>query len=219
MLNYRPGSYKPRELTEREVIETRSQADIMAADFYNSVQELNPFILRVSDEYLNRLLVHEDSQVFIKPLLDYGKGALSNPQLAFKKEVMTLMLLVKQDDFSSVVSLDLCLKVDNINGCVQANLKDIRAGAIPLPKKFLLEKLSSILSAVNNEQSSSAGMLQGLSGSLQEQVMPALKDLCDYQQVIFSSEFMVDSGRMAHITGIEISEGIMELRVDPISVK
>ena len=222
MLTHQPSSYAPRVLTAEEKQQVRTQADLKAAELYNRVHELQPFVISIDEKMINDLLLHDDTQHYWQQVIQRSGGRLGLPQVNFQQGVIEMMVLIEHEGTEAVLSVGITPTI-NGDGELLVRLSSLHAGAMPLPKSLLQSQLRQVLDALAD---ASALAADGGMGDEEAEVMLGavddlqgkMRQLVDNSEVTMPADLPVDTARTARITQVEVTEDQVRFQVQPLAI-
>jgi hypothetical protein len=223
-LVYRPSAYDPRPLTAVEQEQLEDQKLLAAHSLYNQANDNQPFTLTLEQTFLNGLLRQEDTTRFLSSL-GRGHSPFQRPQVSLVEGRINLMGEVTHKGIATIITIGLQPEV-NASGELLFRMVPPKAGVLPIPESVLGEQLGRLARALRqaDEQSSDRPGASPRSkpekefvNELRHKLFPALEQLVQNRQVALDPVFTATpEGRRARLTGLDISSGRIDLRLQPL---
>ena len=130
LVRIQPSWYEPKQFSREHLLAAEERMFHTAADFKNTSQVDEPFILELTEDQINDMLAVVIDRRPILP--DY----IAYPVISFSDGVVFAGAMVTFKGQTSVVSLRIKPFVDAA-GLLHIELDQLRAGALGLPRNFL----------------------------------------------------------------------------------
>ena len=220
MITHRPAAYRPAPVSQPRFEQADKYSTDLLADFYNSLQRKEPFIVQISRRLLNEILLLTDDQPLLIGNLPHHRG-FANPQFYFSPGVIGTMGMASYRGHSVVLTVRLQLSMTE-DGDLHIALLPIKLGALGLPD-WVLERTTEPLMGVlqkgrrgrdnhPREGKKKYNSSKELLVDLWEDWRPMLIELVDKKEITLDPTFRDE----VRLVGVTVEEELLELMLEPL---
>ena len=215
-----PTAYRPATLSEEQQLEALNELTKKVEVLYNQTNAMAPFIYVVEEDLINRLLLLEEVQRFVRMLGPEAQQFVGNPQVAIGQQTVRLMATARYESIESVWTITLKGHIDG-QGKLQLSLGSMKAGALGLPEAVVHAQLERLVVALQTLPQRRDVKVEGLQNperypQLYETVADHLEELLRTGQVTVEPVFPVDKDKNARVLALMIRQGQIELALQPV---
>lgn len=209
-----PKNYRPQAPDKAQ---QKQAEDIMwkkSEEYHNNMYETKRFSVRFSEQLLNTMLLHEDTQEYFRELTGRSVELPRQPQLRLTKDTIEFMgrFRYKKTDFVMTAGFRV-VPVDS--GRLKLTMIPIKFGRLTVPYSMVQARLGRLTAGLEErELKNMAGKEKSANNA--NRFSAVLLGLLEKQEVILDNEYQAFKGRRACITGIQVSKGQIELEFQPI---
>jgi len=209
-----PKDYRPQSPDKAQ---QKQAEDIMwkkSEEYHNNMYETKRFSMRFSEQLLNTMLLHEETQEYCRELTGRSVELPRQPQLRLTKDTIELMgrFRYKKTDFVMTVGAKV-VPVDS--GRLKLTMIPVKFGRMPVPYSMVQERLGRLTARLEErELKNTAGKENSANNA--NRFSAVLLELLEKREVVLDNEYQAFKGRRARMTGIRVSKGQIELEFQPI---
>lgn len=225
MTMYVPTDYRPEPVPNdaSRMQALRNNTDqLLAEKLYNRIQDMEPFIFRLDQDYVNKLLML-DRQQANDVLYQFLRGrdwitdqkVFREPQVRFSEGEIAISGRVELKDRPVILTVSLGVRLED-SGKIKISLDQIRFGAMPMPLESILARLRPHLDKIQ-----AFGGKDHWSKEWEEGVRHLLVGLIKNREMRLDPVFQADDLRQVRMEGLGVSNGQLEilLQPDPLPTK
>ena len=210
-----PKDYSPQAPDKAQ---QKQAEDIMwkkSEEYHNNMYETKRFSVRFSEQLLNTMLLHKDTQEYFRELIGRSVELPRQPQLRLTKDTIEFMgrFRYKKIDFVMTMGLKV-VPVDS--GRLKLTMIPIKFGRLAVPYSMVQERLCRLTARLEERELKSAAGKEKSANNAENRVSAVLLELLERQEVVLDNEYQAFKGRRAHITGIQVSKGQIDLEFQPV---
>ncbi|GEM_PF-1730884 len=215
-----PATYHPKKLSPQQQQQALNELTKHMEVLYNNTNEMDPFVHVVDQQLLNRLLLLDEVQRFLKMLAPETQQFVQKPQIAIGQQTLRIMATARYQSVESVWTITLKGHID-AQGNLQLSLGSIKAGALALPDTVVRSQLERLLVALRTLPQRTNVKVQGLDDTqpypqLYEMLAERLEQLLHTGQVTIEPVFPIDKNKNARVLALTIRQGHIELALQPM---
>ncbi len=209
-----PKDYRPQAPDKAQ---QKQAEDIMwkkSEEYHNNMYETKCFSMRFSEQLLNTMLLHEDTQEYFRELISRSVELPRQPQLRLTKDTIELMgrFRYKKTDFVMTVGVKV-VPVDS--GRLKLTMIPVKFGRLTVPYSMVQERFGRLTAGLEErELKNMAGKEKSANNA--DRFSAVLLELLERQEVVLDNEYQAFKGRRARMTGIRVSKGQIELEFQPV---
>jgi len=220
-----PADYRPEPVPNdaSRMQALRNNTDqLLAEKLYNRIQDMEPFIFRLDQDYVNKLLML-DRQQANDVLYQFLRGrdwitdqkVFREPQVRFSEGEIAISGRVELKDRPVILTVSLGVRLED-SGKIKISLDQIRLGAMPVPLESILARLRPHLDKIQ-----AFGGKDHWSKEWEEGVRHLLVGLIKNRETRLDPVFQADDLRQVRVEGLGVSNGQLEilLQPDPLPTK
>ncbi len=220
-----PSDYRPAQLPpEMRESSAKKFAAKAVEQYWEKAQLPQPFAITFTQEELNGYLASLDEIAAQTPQGRHGSvrslmesSGLNDPAVAMHDGRLTLMVRLRQP--AKILSLDLTFDFGS-DGQMRVGHSQLRLGGLPIPDSLVRQQLADLQNSLKPRHGGQA--VTRISSADMEIVMDLPAVLGRVLSAMDGEPVTTDlpqriNGRVIRITGVEVSDKALTLRVQPIS--
>ncbi|MCK5271030.1 MAG: hypothetical protein KAJ52_00575 [Sedimentisphaerales bacterium] len=209
-----PKDYRPQAPDKAQQKQAEDTMWKRSEEYHNNMYETKCFSVRFSEQLLNTMLLHEETQEYFRELTGRSVELPRQPQLRLTRDTIEFMgrFRYKKIDFVMTVGLRV-VPVDS--GRLKLTMIPVKFGRLTVPYSMVQERLGRLTAGLEErELRNMAGKEKSANNA--DRFSAVLLELFERQEVIMDNEYQAFKGRRARITGIQVSKGQIELEFQPM---
>lgn len=210
-----PKDYRPQAPDKAQ---QKQAEDIMwkkSEEYHNNMYETKRFSVRFSEQLLNTMLLHKDTQEYFRELIGRSVELPRQPQLRLTRDTIEFMgrFRYKKTGFVMTVGLRV-VPVDS--GRLKLTMIPVKFGRLAVPYSMVQERLGRLTAGLKERELKNMAGKEKSANNAENRVSAVLLELLERQEVVLDNEYQAFKGRRARMTGMQVSKGQVELEFQPI---
>ena len=209
-----PKDYRPQVPDKAQ---QKQAEDIMwkkSEEYHNNMYETKRFSVRFSEQLLNTMLLHKDTQEYFRELIGRSVELPRQPQLRLTRDTIEFMgrFRYKKMDFVMTVGFRI---VPVNSGRLKLTMIPVKLGRLTVPYSMVQARLGRLTAGLEERGLKN---IEGKAKSVNNanRFSAVLLGLLEKQEVVLDNEYQAFKDRRARMTGIRVSKGQIELEFQPI---
>ena len=209
-----PKDYRPQSPDKAQ---QKQAEDVMwkkSEEYHNNMYETKRFSVRFSEQLLNTMLLHEETQEYCRELTGRSVDLPRQPQLRLTKDTIELMGRFRYKEMDFVMTAGFRVVLTD-SGRLKLTMIPVKLGRLTVPYSMVQERLGRLTAGLKErELKNMAGKEKSANNA--NRFSAVLLELLEKQEVVLDNEYQAFKGRRTRITGILVSKGQVELEFQPI---
>jgi len=210
-----PKDYQPQVPDKAQQKQAEDVIWKKSEQYHNNMYETKRFSIRFSEQLLNTMLLHEETQEYLRKLMGRSVEFLRQPQLRLTGDTIEFMGRFKYKKIDFVMTTGFRVVLTD-SGRLKLTMRPVKFGRLPVPYSMVQDRLSRLLAGLEERELKNIDGKEESANNTKNRFMPILLELLKKREVILDSEYQAFKGRRAYITGIQVSKGQIELEFQPI---
>lgn len=217
-----PADYRPEQVSPEQIDHLRQQTDMQAENLYNQIQQMDPFIFRLSAQQVNRILMMDHNQIndlFMLGLKKeqwlHSQDYVRAPQIRLDAQRLDLLARVSFEEHSGIATVRLACDL-NEEQAIRLRLNGFMLGRLPLPRNAILEQIRQAVPEIPDPPRDTR--FRSSQKWIDRFVINGRKYLQAFlagEEIIIDPVFPVDDVRQIRVIGLSCDDGQLELLLQP----
>ena len=221
LLTQPPKEYLPKVLSKAQQEIADNRFNNKMAEFYNSINRMEPFFVSFDQQTINERLLLDDTQKYLASFQKPSTWQLSQAQVSFEDDTIKLMARITHENITSVLTVSLHPRITEL-GKLQIKLGAVKAGLLTIPDRVVAPQLQRLKQALqeagrpnpkkqNNKQNDKQNAID--TKEILDKLVKALSELENQKQVTVDEVFRTQD-KETRLLAVKISEGKVELALE-----
>ena len=218
LLTQPPKEYLPKVLSKAQQEIADNRFNNKMAEFYNSINRMEPFFVSFDQQTINERLLLDDTQKYLASFQKPSTWQLSQAQVSFEDDTIKLMARITHENITSVLTVSLHPRITEL-GKLQIKLGAVKAGLLTIPDRVVGPQLQRLKQALqeagrpnpkkqNNDKKNAIDTKE-----IFDKLVKALSELQNQKQVTVDEVFRAQD-KETRLLAVKISEGKVELALE-----
>ena len=225
LVTYRPSAYHPCTLTKAQQQSAEQHGWKKSQEFYNNINWMKPFTISLDETMFNDLLMLDVTNEFLGRTMSSADGRLRYVQLSLTQGQINLMAQFHYKGLSGVLTVVL-EPIRTEQNRLQLTIAAVRIGAMPLGRGTIARALRPALTVLQQHMQKDCAdgnnnRNQRYNNELIDYLLGWAAEFCQQQRIGVDHVFQAteDKDKLAFINEIRISDGRIELDIEPVTVQ
>ena len=218
LLTQPPKEYLPKVLSKAQQEIADNRFNNKMAEFYNSINRMEPFFVSFDQQTINERLLLDDTQKYLASFQKPSTWQLSQAQVSFEDDTIKLMARITHENITAVLTVSLHPRITEL-GKLQIKLGAVKAGLLTIPDRVVAPQLQRLKQALqeagrpnpkkqNNDKKNAIDTKE-----IFDKLVKALSELQNQKQVTVDEVFRAQD-KETRLLAVKISEGKVELALE-----
>jgi len=218
LLTQPPKEYLPKVLSKAQQEIADNRFNNKMAEFYNSINRMEPFFVSFDQQTINERLLLDDTQKYLASFQKPSTWQLSQAQVSFEDDTIKLMARITHENITAVLTVSLHPRITEL-GKLQIKLGAVKAGLLTIPDRVVGPQLQRLKQALqeagrpnpkkqNNDKKNAIDTKE-----IFDKLVKALSELQNQKQVTVDEVFRAQD-KETRLLAVKISEGKVELALE-----
>ena len=217
LLTQPPKEYLPKVLSKAQQEIADNRFNNKMAEFYNSINRMEPFFVSFDQQTINERLLLDDTQKYLASFQKPSTWQLSQAQVSFEDDTIKLMARITHENITAVLTVSLHPRITEL-GKLQIKLGAVKAGLLTIPDRVVAPQLQRLKQALQEagrpnpkKQNDKKNAID--TKEILDKLVKALSELENQKQVTVDEVFRTQD-KETRLLAVKISEGKVELALE-----